>query len=532
MKDYFKNSSFIIFIVISILYLISNIIWYEINTPIIPEGISGVHFNDVFLNAWLFVNAPLITWIMKVMFFIFGKEYFDLQIIIVNYIFFLMGLYFMYKIGVKLKDKETGNLAMILFALTPGVYELSRTYGHQEYHTMCAVVLNIYCLIKTDCFKNRKWSILYGISVGLGLLIKDEFLICFFVPWVYLVISSLIKKVEINKILNILITIILGSLISYCHYFQMFTIKKIITEPIRETVNPFLFENFRITTVGLSEYLLTPPLFLLFLIGMVLFVIKYKKSINKIILVLYLIIPWAIVTFMPHHKEPEYNMLIVPVIILVVSLFLSNKKLISFITIVVLLFQFIAFSYNLIPGISIFNFKSLKKPISYFDRMFLHLTGKDNLNYRQYIEIYDVLKKYENINKVDFFLFWEQEPIIFYKTLENILRMKLGDKTIINFANNLEIEDFGNCDIFISIGNASLLDIVNYEYYCSKFYYMDDIKIKDKYISERIKLYEDKNKKINDKFYLQEQFYLQGIEDNNHMVRLYIRKDLANNKVD
>ena len=109
-KINFKDSSVIIFIIIAIWYAVGNFIWWIFNTPIIPEGISGVHFCDVFENSFLYYNAPLLTWIMKGMFFIFGKQYFDLQIIFVNYIFFLTSLYFICKIGEKLKDKATENI--------------------------------------------------------------------------------------------------------------------------------------------------------------------------------------------------------------------------------------------------------------------------------------------------------------------------------------------------------------------------------------------------------------------------------------
>ena len=89
-KTNFKDSSFIIFIAIALFYAIGNFIWWKINTPIIPVTISALHFNDIFKDGYLYYNAPLITWIMKSMFYIFGKKYFDLQIIGVNYIFFLI----------------------------------------------------------------------------------------------------------------------------------------------------------------------------------------------------------------------------------------------------------------------------------------------------------------------------------------------------------------------------------------------------------------------------------------------------------
>ena len=216
-----SNSSFWIFLIIAVLYYIGNFIWWYLNSPIFPNAISAIHFNDIFIEGYLYYNAPLITWIMKGIFFVFGKEPFDLEIILMNNVFFLISLYFIYKIGLELKDKETGNIAMILFALTPAVYGLSRQYGHKEWHVMVAMIVNIYCLIKANDFKDRKWSILYGISAGLGLLVKDEFLAYFFTPWLYIVIRSLIEKVEGKKIINILLTIIIGSIIAWFHYFRL-----------------------------------------------------------------------------------------------------------------------------------------------------------------------------------------------------------------------------------------------------------------------------------------------------------------------
>jgi len=117
------------------------------------------------------------------MFSVLGKEYFDLIIIFINYIFFLIPLYFIYKIGEETDSKESGQIAMILFALVPAVYGLSRQFGHKDYHIIAAITFNIYCLIKTDYFKDRKWSFIYGISVGLGLLVKKQFLAYFIMPF-------------------------------------------------------------------------------------------------------------------------------------------------------------------------------------------------------------------------------------------------------------------------------------------------------------------------------------------------------------
>ena len=317
------DSSFILFLSISFLYLVFNFVWWYLNTPVIIDGISAVHFADVFENSFLYRNAPLITWIMKGMFFLFGKEYFDLQIIFVNYLFFLISLYFIYKIAVEIKDKETGNITMVLFAITPAIYGLSRQYGHQDYHIIAAITANIYCLIKTDYFKNLKWSVLYGITVGIGLLIKDEFLAYFFIPWLYIVIISFVENINIKKIINVLITILIGCSISGFHYFQDWIILKLINEPFTETVPVFSFDSIKIVTISLWEDLLSVPIFVIFIIGLVYFLFKYRNQ-NKYLFIFWIAVPWLIVTFMPHHKKVEYFAGFIPAIILICSIFLTS----------------------------------------------------------------------------------------------------------------------------------------------------------------------------------------------------------------
>lgn len=351
-----------------------DIFFWLTNNPIIPQGEAIHHFRDIFDNQILYYNAPLITWIMKAIFVIFGKKYFDLQIIFINYIFFITALYFIYKIGTELKNKETGNIAMVLFALTPVVYGMSRFFGHQDWHVMVALVPNIYCLIKTKNFKYTKWSILYGISVGIGLLIKDEFLAYFFVPWIYVVIKSLLLKKYLKKIIsNILISIFLGALIAGCHYFRSIIIKKILFEPVTETVPIFSFHNIYLLTMGISEYLLSPPIFLLFIISFIYFILKYKNE-NKWIILLWILIPCLIILFMAHRKEPEYMLGFVPVIILICSVFISKiknsllKKIILSLVITVCSLQFIVFFLPVNTKLFNYNYKisPCYKPVNYF----------------------------------------------------------------------------------------------------------------------------------------------------------------------
>lgn len=438
-----KLNTKIIFFVISVIYLICNIIWWKLNTPIIPLDISALHFYDIFKTGYLYYNAPLITWIMKGMFFVFGQQYFDLQIIFVNYIFFLIALYFIYKIGLNLKDKETGNIAMILFALTPAIYGMSRQYGHQDWHVMVAMAVNIYCLIKSDNFKDRKWSIIYGISVGFGLLIKDEFLAYFFAPWLYVVIRSLIERSDLKRVINILTTIITGSLIAGCHYFRQAIIYKIWHEPIVEKTSVFSFDSLKVLTLGLSNEILSPIIFIFVLFAMLWF-LKFYKSKNKNILLLWIFVPWFIIMFMAHHKLVEYGVAFVPALILILSMFISKlkyKKILFIIMVSVCVLQYINFSYAI-------NKKETEKINNlYFNRYNLVYYDKDkaepiidlfkyiNENLKQYNILFEDLTYFTPIDR------WS---VVSYLSLQNILF------TVEDTLNETKLQDY---DVVIFIGD-------------------------------------------------------------------------------
>ncbi len=372
-KDHkFLKSSKLIFLLIASLYAVSNFIWWMINTPVIPIGISALHFSDIFSGTWLMYNAPLLTWIMRGMFFIFGKEYFDLIIIFINYVFFIISLYFIYKIGTELKDKQTGSIAMILFSLVPAVYAFSRHYGHQDYHLIGAITFNIYCLIKSDYFRNRKWSFIYGVSAGLGLMIKDPFLVYFIMPFAYIVFKGI--KDKQTGFVNVLFAVLSGSVISGWHYFRPEIIKKILYEPVTETAPVFEFESLRVMTTGLWEELLSPPIFIIFIIGLIWFIHRYKSEYKHVIL-LWFFVPWAVIMFMPHFKIAEYGLGFIPAVVLIASSWVSDikkihiRKFIVFFAISTGFLQYASFSYG-INSLPLFDAKLKigRYPISYYDR--------------------------------------------------------------------------------------------------------------------------------------------------------------------
>ena len=523
-----RNSSFIIFILISILYFIGNFIWLCFNTPAIPTGSSVIYFSYIFKEGLLYYAAPLLIWIMKIMFFIFGTHYFDLQVILVNYILFLMSLYFIYKIGLEIKDKETGNIAMLLFALTPAVYGMSRQYGHQDWHVMIAMVANIYCLIKLDNFKSTKWSVLYGITVGLGLLTKDAFLMFFFIPWLYVVIRSLMEKIEKIKVLNILTTIILGSLIAGCHYFRSIIIYKVLHEPVIETVQSFYLRNLKIMTIGLSEYLLSPPIFILFIVSIIWLIFKYKNK-NKLVLLLWFVIPWITIVLMPTITLPEYGTGFIPAIVLIISIYISHihkktsKFLLTFLVMIICLLQFLMFSYGIIDNTSInANYKDDELPLAYFTN--INYTDR---NGNSTIQLLEHLNKYKEDT-----LYIEMENDVDILELKLLMILKGYNRKIDDifsvetFYDKVSKNDFVEDKSIAVLARKELpnLEIAEYIYQFTKGNFNKSSEYKRQQIQKILSKIEEGKKYVKDNFYFAEDFYWQNARTSDNLIKIYKKK--------
>jgi hypothetical protein len=289
---------------------------------------------------------------------------------------------------------------------------------------------------------------------------------------------------------------IIGSLIAGCHYFRFTIIRKILADPIIEPLPIFSFESLRITTVGLSEYLLSPPIFILFIIGLIYFIYKYKSQ-NKWIILLWLIVPWTIITFMPHHKLAEYCLCFVPALILIISVFLENIKsyILLIITIIICSFQYICLVYEIDNTLFKINFDGIK----YYDTsVFDTLSLKDKKEIEFYIK---VIKSFytQSINK-GIFLDAPEIKLGAFKTLVNLYFLE-GLKVLGYYS----VHD-NSFDLFITSDEGLFykdkLIVLEGEFFAYMNASIMPQKIKERYINRRLKEVENFTSFIENKFYL------------------------------
>jgi len=77
----------------------------------------------------------------------------------------------MYHIGSELGEEPTGILAAAITVLLPSVFGFSRTY-FQEPTLMAATTLTLALMIKSRGFERKGFTFAFGLSIGLGLLVK------------------------------------------------------------------------------------------------------------------------------------------------------------------------------------------------------------------------------------------------------------------------------------------------------------------------------------------------------------------------
>ena len=144
------------------------------------------------------------------------------ELAMTNIIFLFILLFSVYKIGELFFDKNTGLLASFMVSMFPMVFGVSRMFL-LDFSVTAMVALSIYLLIKTEYFSNRKDSIFFGISIGLGMLTKETFFIFLLGPLLYILYKVITLKPNIERhrmIVNFMISFAIGSALALPFYLR------------------------------------------------------------------------------------------------------------------------------------------------------------------------------------------------------------------------------------------------------------------------------------------------------------------------
>jgi hypothetical protein len=126
-------------------------------------------FNATIQDAF---RPPLFGLSMAGMYKLFGVSADVAVMVNVLYLFVLLAA--SYGLGAKLGGRRLGMLGVTLVALIPLVFAMSR-YSYFEFSLTALTILSLYFLLASDGFERKGLSILLGVALGLGLLIKRTF---------------------------------------------------------------------------------------------------------------------------------------------------------------------------------------------------------------------------------------------------------------------------------------------------------------------------------------------------------------------
>lgn len=172
-----------------ILFGVNNYVWLRMNT-IPPNDDLGFHLGAALdcqrylqdLSArsmaglWSYTVAgfypPLFHACMGAFNIVFGTS--PVSSIMANMLFLALLFVSLYFIGKKMGNTDIGLLAAFIAVMYPYVFAITR-FPFPDFALLAVVALSFCLLLYTDGFSNRAFSALFGLSLGIGLLVKQVY---------------------------------------------------------------------------------------------------------------------------------------------------------------------------------------------------------------------------------------------------------------------------------------------------------------------------------------------------------------------
>lgn len=225
----------LILLVLLLFHIINNyIIITHDNTPLLWDGgdyfYRSLRYYDAFANFDSnFISRfndisqyrpPLLMLSSLPFYLVFGRST-DVAVM-TNILYLVILVLSVYGIGRRIHSKEVGLMAAFIVSVFPIIFGLSRSYW-QDFPLTAMVSLSTYLLLRTDYFRDKKFSILFGLSIGLGMLTKWTYFVFLAGPFLYLFILSLKISEESGKerkkpILNVMVAILVGMVLASFWY--------------------------------------------------------------------------------------------------------------------------------------------------------------------------------------------------------------------------------------------------------------------------------------------------------------------------
>ena len=376
---------YLLLLVLLLFHIVNNVIIVtNDNTPLLWDGgdyfLKSLKYYDVFanfgsdfisrFNAVSTYRPPLFMLSSLPLYFVFGRST-DVAAM-TNILYLIILVLSVYGIGRRIHSKEVGLMAAFIVSVFPIIFGLSRSYW-QDFPLTAMVSLSIYLLIRADYFRDRKYSILFGLSIGLGMLTKWTYFVFLAGPFLYMFISSLKMNEECHEkrkkpILNAIIAVLFGMAVASFWYIpngldiagKLFGLSVGVTgkgdeatrfQQLGETIGPsgtlksLVFYGGMLVNEQVS--FLFAGLFLVFTV----LLLKRERGKTLWMLIFWIIIPVIAFTLIK-NKTTRNTVSMLPAIGLIISLGIMSiraswaRKTIAAIILFFGLFQYVTISYG------------------------------------------------------------------------------------------------------------------------------------------------------------------------------------------
>lgn len=154
-------------------HLVSSLAYYDI----LKAGVNPASLFEVLTLSGYY--PPLVHLTVTVSYALFGVSA-DVAAM-TNSLYLVLFLLAVYGIGERLAGPWIGLASAVLASLFPIVFSMSR-YLYIDFALASLVAVNVCLLLRSEGFRRRGYSLLYGLSFGLGMLVKWTFVVFALAP--------------------------------------------------------------------------------------------------------------------------------------------------------------------------------------------------------------------------------------------------------------------------------------------------------------------------------------------------------------
>ncbi|MFA6358398.1 MAG: glycosyltransferase family 39 protein [Candidatus Omnitrophota bacterium] len=257
------------------------------------------------------LHPPFVMITTSLFYFLFGISQ-HISVVANSAIFLGILIFATYGIGFKIADRKTGLLAAFIVSMYPVIFNQLKIYM-LDLPLTAMVALSVYFLLCSDNFKNIKYSILFSLSAGLGMLTKSSFLLYLIAPLSYIVIKNILifrkENYSLKKYIGYFV--LFGTLIVLiCSLYYSTNFYKVLSKAYSGYVSTWLevvppsglfLHNLRAFLWyiwGFINWQVSFFFFVVCLIGAYFFA-RTKVS-NKRLFIFWIFIPWLLVSYLRH----------------------------------------------------------------------------------------------------------------------------------------------------------------------------------------------------------------------------------------